>query len=268
MMLTTVACVYVAERLEPHSIYTRSLARRGVHLPQGRDTDLMQGVTAREAMRAPAPTIPAAASLVELRDALRQQHTKALCVLDGEGLLCGVVTLSDLQGAYAAGQDPAPNVGEICSGDVATVFPEQWVWEAIRIMSGRDIGHVPVVERGTREVIGLIDRPGLVRAYHVAIARKREDQRVAEQVRLNTLTGGHVSEFVIPGRSTLVGRRIREIAWPPDSAVVAIRRQERLIVPHGDTALAAGDAVMVIHDGAVHADLRGLFAAGEQPARQ
>lgn len=259
IMLATVICVYVAEQFERHGIYTQSLLRKGVHLPQGRETDLMQGVTVEEAMLKPAPTISASASLTELRDTLRHYHSNSLCVVDEEGLLCGVVTLSDLQRAYAAGPNAALTVDEICSRNVVTVHAQQQVWEAIRLMSLHDIGRVPVVRRGTREVIGLIGRHGVVRAYNVAIARKLEDQHLAEQIRLNTLTGGHVAEYVVEDDSPLVEHKIRDIQWPSESAIVAIRRHTRLLVPHGDTIFRVSDVVTVIYEGDAEDSFRVLF---------
>ncbi|MDZ4765540.1 MAG: chloride channel protein [Chloroflexota bacterium] len=261
MMLTTVVCVYLSERLEPHGIYMHSLFRQGIHLPQGLETDLMQGVTVEEAMLKPAPIISETASLAEMRDTLRYYRSNSLCVVDQEGLLYGVVTLSDLQRAYARTQDQSLTVGEICSREVVTVFPHQQVWEAIRAMSVHDIGRVPVVRRGTREVVGLIGRHGVVRAYNVASAHKLRDQHIAEQIRLNMLTGGHIAEYVVELNSAVFERKICEVVWPSESAVVAIRRHGRLIVPHGNTDIQAGDVVIIISDDTASNQFDDLFTA-------
>src|SRR5262249_11493986 len=71
IMLTTVVCVYLTERMVPAGIDVLSLLNAGLWLEQGRDVDVMQGITVEEAMETPAPTISETASLIELRDALR-----------------------------------------------------------------------------------------------------------------------------------------------------------------------------------------------------
>ena len=42
-------------------------------------------------------------------------------------------------------------------------------------MSARDVGRLPVVRRGTREIVGFIGRHGVIRAYNIATARKLHD---------------------------------------------------------------------------------------------
>jgi CIC family chloride channel protein len=264
IMLASVVCVYLAERLEPCGIYTLGLLRKGIRLPQGREIDVMQGVTVREAMLKPAPTIVESADLLALRDALRQYRSNSLCVVDDQGLLCGVVTLSDLQGAYSRPDHDNLKISDICSRDVTTVCPEDLLWKAIRAMTTKDVGRLPVVQRGTREVVGLIGRHGVMRAYNIGITRKLEDQHRAERMRLNTLTGAHVFEFYVEPGAPVDGKRICEVHWPLESTVAAIRRHGRLLVPHGSTEVHTGDLLTVVGDPSVEAELATLI--GTEPS--
>src|SRR5690606_10816437 len=111
-----------------------------IHLQQGRDVDVMQSVLVREAMVTPAPTIHETASLVELRDKLRQNRIRAAAVVDDAGELTGIVTLSDLQKAYESGNGDQLRVGDIASRSVVTTAPDEPVWTAVRQMGARDIG--------------------------------------------------------------------------------------------------------------------------------
>jgi CIC family chloride channel protein len=258
IMLTTIVCVAVAERFEPHSIYSLGLARAGLRLQPGREIDMMQAVTVAEAMLTPAPSISEEASLIELRDALRARHTNSLAVMDAEGLLVGVVTLSDLQRAYALPDAAAKTVGEIASRDLAVVHPEDYLWTAIRLMSARDVGRLPVVKRGTREIVGFIGRHGVIRAYNIATARKMQDQHTAEQVRLGHLTGGHVFEMPVMERAPVTEKAIKDIKWPAESVIASVTRNGRLLVPHGSTVLHAGDKLSIVAAPDVETELRDL----------
>ena len=172
IMLATVGCVIVAEHFSP-GIYHVGLARHGIRLPSGREVDLLQRVTVREAMRTPAPTIVESASLVELRDRLREARATAMVVLDGDQALVGVVTLADLQQAYASTGGSGQTVGEICKRDVLTTTPEETARSAVRRMSNADVGRLPVVEPDSGAVVGLFDRKGVMRAYRRASAPRR-----------------------------------------------------------------------------------------------
>ncbi|MEQ8673148.1 MAG: chloride channel protein [Aggregatilineales bacterium] len=267
IMLTTVICVYVGERFNVAGVYTNSLLRKGVRLQQGRDIDVMQGVTVGEAMIKPAPVISQSASLAELRDTLRKFHTLSLCVLDDDGLLSGVVTLSDLQRAFDIEETQSnvksQTVGDIASKDVATTYPEEVLWMAIKRMSERDVGRLPVVKQGTREVIGLIGRHGVVRAYNIAISRKLRDQHTAERVRLHALTGGHAFEVYIAATAPITGKRISEINWPHESVIASILRKGKIILPHGNTQLEVGDLLTIVADEDAEHEIQEL--AGRKP---
>lgn len=261
IMLTTVVCVLASELFEPHGLYIKSLIKKGVRLAFGREVDLMQGISVAEAMVSPAPSIAPDAPISEVRDSLRAQKTHSLCVVDEHGALVGMLTLTDLQRAYESGAGGL-TAADICTRNAIIADPQEPLWAAIRRMSAHDVGRLPVVERGTGQLLGLIGRHGVVRAYNLAYARKLQDQHVAETVRLNTLTGGHTFEFHLVPSSPLVGKLIREVAWPTESVVAAIWRSGRLVMPHGSTKLQAGDTLTVVCAPQSEGDLRALIQHG------
>lgn len=254
IMLATGVCVLAAEFIEPHGIYIKSLIQKGVRLVSGREIDLMQGVSVEESMLTPPPTILVDAPLSDIRDELRSQKSHSLCVIDMTGALVGVVTLSDLQRAYDL--KSGTTAGEICTREVITAEPSEPLWAAIRRMSAHDVGRLPVVNRATGELVGLIGRHGVMRAYNIAYTRKLQDQHTAETVRLNTLTGGHVIELHLTAKSPIVGKHICDISWPPESVVAAIWRNGKLIMPHGSTDLRSGDTLTVVCGTRTDHDLR------------
>ncbi|GAB4512945.1 MAG: chloride channel protein [Anaerolineae bacterium] len=261
IMLVAVVCIFVTAWFEKYGMYEKSLVRAGVHLPQGRDIDLMQGVTVAEAMYAPAPTIHENATLIELRDTLRHHHRHALCVVDDDGTLNGIVTLSDLQRAYTEDPEGTPHkhVGDVCTRDVLTVSPDDVLWSAIRQMGARDVGRLPVVEPRSNTLVGMLNRHDIVDAYNTAIQRKFMDQKHAEQVRLNTLTGAHVYEMHVHSYSIVANKCIRDVQWPPETIVASVIRKGKMIVPHGYTELKTHDTLMIVADPHAERALESLF---------
>lgn len=272
IMLTTVICVYFLERKGPPGIYALSLINHGVHLQQGRDVDVMQGVTVGEAMMSPAPMIRQDASLIELRNALRQYNSRSLCVVDEEGMLHGIVTLSDLQRSYESalqqnegGQQTdlgQLKVWDICTREVITAYESDVLWTAIRNMGARDVGRLPVLKDGTRVLVGMLRRHDIVDAYNMAIARKLQDQHNAEQIRLNNLTGAHVVDYHVRPNAEIAGKHICDIVWPPEAIVASIQRKNKLIVPHGSTEIKVGDVLTIVTDPDSERALERIFGHG------
>jgi CIC family chloride channel protein len=167
IMLATVVCVYVAERMM-EGVYHHGLSRLGIRLPQGKEVDLLNRVMVGEAMLTPAPVIEETASLVDLRDRLRAQRTYSMVVLSADHQLRGIVTLTDLQRAYNERGETNRTVGDIATREVVTVAPRDPVWLAVRRMSEADVGRLVVLEPETQSVVGLFGRQGVMRAYQLA----------------------------------------------------------------------------------------------------
>ncbi len=264
IMLASVACVFVAELFERDGVYAFGLARKGIRLKQERDIDLMQSLTVRDAMVSPAPIIRCGQSLVELRDGLRKYHAHGLIVVDEKDKVVGIATLSDLQKAYEAGETNV-KVDELCSHDVITTEPDEPLWTSVRNMGQRGIERLPVVDPVTGAAVGVLTRDGIISAYNKAISRKIEEQHTEEQVRLHTLTGAHVVDYLLRPGAEVIGKKLKDVPWPPESSVAAIRRGERLIVPHGSTELRLWDTLTVVTDPRSEHDLAKMTG---QPLRE
>ncbi len=261
IMLATVVCVIVVERLEPYGIYVRGLKRKGVHLPQGAEIDLLQMVTVRDVMRTPAPTISETASLTDLRDALRHYQVRTLSVVDAAGALIGVVTLSDLQRAYQP-ESTATDVASICSRTVITVSADERLQAAVRLLERHNIAGVPVIDPHTRALIGLFNRHSIVRAYNLALERKTSDAQAAQQARLHHLTSLEVYQFRVQADAPLAEHRIVEAALPPETVVVAVERSGHAFTPNGSTLISAGDWVTFVAPHGIGDDLQALTRSG------
>lgn len=117
------------------------------------------------------------------------------------------------------------------------------------------------VEFGVPRVIARINNPDnewlfneawgvdvAVSTPHLLTALVEEAVSVGSLVRLLSFEGGRVrlSEITLADDAKVVGQQLAELQMPRDSTVVAVVRDEHVIVPRGDTALAAGDEVLVL----------------------
>ncbi len=71
---------------------------------------------------------------------------------------------------------------------------------------------------------------------------------VGDLVRLMTFRAGEANlvEMVMPTDAPLVGQRIGSVTWPPDTALVAILRGGRVLVPSADDPLEAADELLFV----------------------
>lgn len=83
---------------------------------------------------------------------------------------------------------------------------------------------------------------------HLLTALVEEALSVGSMVRLLSFEGGRVrlSEVTLSDTSPARGKEVAEVGFPRDSTVVAILRQDKVVVPRGDTVFYEGDEVVVL----------------------
>jgi trk system potassium uptake protein TrkA len=69
-------------------------------------------------------------------------------------------------------------------------------------------------------------------------------------------------EVTIPPESQAVGRTIVELEIPRSAVLVTIQRGDEIIIPRGDTRIAAGDVVTVLCEREFAAEVRELLLSG------
>ncbi len=248
LMLATVIATFLAEALHRESIYTLKLRLKGIRLVGGRDIDVMQAVTVEEVMTRNVDTISVDATLTELSDILTATHHHGLPVVDPEGRLWGIVTITDLDRAIAQGLPRNTRVGEIATPleKLVVAYPDETIGDALTRMGIRGFGRLPVVSReDRRQLLGLIRRSDIIRAYNIALTRRAELQHRAARARLHNLDGTEFVDMVLEEGDTAVGRSVLEMApsMPQDAILISIRRHGRVLIPHGNTVFQPGDVV-------------------------
>ena len=82
---------------------------------------------------------------------------------------------------------------------------------------------------------------------HLLTALVEEAVSVGSLVRLMEFGDARLVEVTLAGRSPAAGKQISDLQpFPREATVVAVVREEHVIVPRGDTVIQAGDEVMVL----------------------
>ena len=171
LMLTTVIANLVARRIEPDSLYSGWLRRRGERIQQGTDRDLLAGLRVADAFD-PAPAVVGEqAPLDRLLDHLGSGAESDLPVVDEDRRLVGIITLSDLgRLARERRPDSAPLVALDVASPAESVTPGDSLLEAIRRMGVRGTASIPVVDQATGHFLGLVSRAHVLALYERAAA--------------------------------------------------------------------------------------------------
>jgi CIC family chloride channel protein len=259
----------IAHWLQPDSIYTIKLAKRGIHFDQGRDLDVMQGVLVEEVMNKSPITVHKDQSVADLFVAFQETHLKGFPVMSNDEDLYGVVSMQDmertLQNMERTLHRKDVNLKDVRIWDVATpdpitVFPDEPILNAINKMAPRDLARLPVVSRHNRKkLVGLISRSDILRAYDVGIMRKQRDQRVQERMALRKITGVEVVEVTVSPNGIAGGRTLADLHLPRRTNIVSVERDGIVLIPDGSTKLQVGDRLTILCSSNKTRSIRMLF---------
>jgi CIC family chloride channel protein len=183
LMLVSVIADGIAMWLMPRaSIMTEKLARRGLHIHQDYEADVLQQVRVSETMDLDVPTLPASMKVGELSDLIARRDPsvsrhQGMLILDSDGKLAGVITRGDVMRALDADPSGTGSVLDAGTRQVVVAFPDETLHEASAKMLRSNIGRLPVVERkDPRKVIGYLGRPGIMAAR----SRRLDEEHVRE----------------------------------------------------------------------------------------
>ncbi len=252
LMLATVVSTLISTQLRKGNIYTLKLIRRGIQLKSGRDVDVMQGITVQEAMRPELYTLPATLPLSEATTKLNEYTRRGLPVVDENQALFGIITINDIKRAIDAGLPGKTPISKIATTNVLVAFPDETMADVIRRINVRDIGRLPVVDRNNPgQVLGLIRREDLSRAYNLTLTNRAKVQQRVERLRLRNIDNTGFVEVEIGPHSPCVGKTIVELAqtMPQEAVVVSVRRASGVMeVAHGHTRFKPGDHITIFTD--------------------
>jgi len=174
LMLTVVIAHTVARRLSPDSLYSGWLRRRGQSITQGADRGVLAGLHVSDAYQTSPQVIPEGAPVDELLAQLGHTNQLYFPVVDASDALVGVITIGEL-GELARDQEHLGLL--VVAGDIAqpseTVSPGDSLLEAIRRMGIRGAASIPVVDRHSNRLLGLISRSDVLNLYEQAVSASR-----------------------------------------------------------------------------------------------
>jgi CBS domain-containing protein len=165
------------------SILTEKVARRGFHLSREYAVDPLELLYVREVMETEILALPVSSTLGETllsRQATQTRTQRLLPVVDGDGRLVGVLTRGDIQKRVdekGSGTLRA-NLGEMVRKETIEAHPEETLRAVVYRMADTGMTRMPVVERGTKKLLGIVSLDNLLKAR----ARHLEEERRREQV--------------------------------------------------------------------------------------
>ena len=163
------------------SILTEKVARRGFHLTREYAVDPLELLYVREVMRTRIAALPAADAVRDVLHSLNTKHRQSqrlLPVIGTNGRLVAVITRGEIRAQMEKFGDGVlgKRLEEIMRPHTIEVYPDEPLRAAVYRMAEKGVTRMPVVERESRQLLGLISLDELLKARtrHLEEERRRE----------------------------------------------------------------------------------------------
>jgi chloride channel protein, CIC family len=165
LMLTVAIATVVARRMEPDNLYSGWLTRKGERIEHGARRDVLAGMRVADVYEPPVAVVLSTEPLTAVLGRLDDTDQDAFPVVDGQGILTGMIRVSDLARLVRDGEPVAGRVAADVVTPTETVTPADSLLLAIRRMGIRGAGLLPVVEPGARRLLGVVSRAHVLTVY-------------------------------------------------------------------------------------------------------
>ncbi len=167
------------------SILTEKVARRGYHLSREYSTDPLEILFAREVMRTNIVALANTAPLSEVVKVTRPGGTPRgqhlFPVLDGDGLLVGVVTRAGLYDLLREGDAENRRLADVVNAQPVMAFADEPLRAVVYRMAQSGFTRFPVVEHvGSRKLVGMISLTDMLKGRALNLDAEQRRERVLE----------------------------------------------------------------------------------------
>lgn len=262
LMLTVVVAQLVASRLDPDSIYSIKLRRRGALAAPRAELGTLDLLLVADAMNEEVPSVAPDTTLDDLAARARADRSHSWVVCDAEARLVGLVSLTDLERAIMEGDLGARTVRDVMTAAVVTCTPGETLRDAFRRFTERDFYQIPVLdpEEGGK-VVGVLRRTEMMWAFkELSDEHQRLVARTDALPREGRFESVHAELQVTPAHHGICDHAIREIHVPEHALIALLRRGDRVVVPRGFTRVEAGDVLTLITTRQYERELRDWIA--------
>lgn len=248
LMFAVAVSLLISQRIQRDSVYGIGLARMGIRLDRGRDVEVLDGITVGEAMRQDTTALRETDTLEKAAEQLAKKRHHGLPVVNTRGKLVGILSIQDIDQV----EDKTIKVRNAYTRDVLTAFPDETLSAALRRMSERDVGRLPVVSHeDKRTLLGVLRRADVIHAYNIALMRRTARRHHEQSLLLDAVTPDRVevTDVLVAKNALVAEMKMKEAPFPRECVIASIRRGGKIFIPRGDTVIHPGDTLVIVAQG-------------------
>jgi CIC family chloride channel protein len=173
IMVACIMSTLVIRGISPHSIYSIRLHKRGITIEAGKEVNVLQSLSVRDAMSSEVETISESMRFDSIVQHITRSKYSNFPVVNQAGDLAGILSFQDVrQHVFDPELQSLVVAKDMATLNVTTVTPSDTLKDALNKLSYRSVEQLPVVDsRNPKKLVGILTRRDIITAYNKAIFR-------------------------------------------------------------------------------------------------
>lgn len=257
LMFTVVMATFVSQKLNPESIYTEDLARRGIDVHGGEDLNVLRAIGVEDVIRHDEAHIADDASFESLVELALSKHRNTIFTVDQAGHYRGVVAMQDLKYALNNMSDLEPlHIIADFERQISPVPQAQSLDLVIDRFAETGFDRLPVVDPEGM-LIGSVIMGDIIRCYNREVTNRNLAMELGARIQAHDEThmipiGGDsvIAEIDVPG--WMAGRSLGDLKLRTNNRVSVFVVKERregaepnIVTPGIGYVFRQGDTVLL-----------------------
>jgi CIC family chloride channel protein len=219
LMITSIVSTIVSSKLSRESIYSLKLVRRGIHVKEGAEINVMKSLFVKQIYTKQCDTIQENSTFDQVVHRVVSGNDIYFPVINKKGLLRGIISMHDIK-EHLFDREILQHLliaGDIANKDVETVSVNDNCQDVIDTLGRLNIEGIPVVDpKKPKQVLGMIWRSDILDAYNREIKKRDITSSYASQITMKNIDrevhfieGYSMTEIPVP--PSFVGKSIKEL---------------------------------------------------------
>ena len=256
VMFASIVAIIIARRLEPESIYTIPLLRRGIDIKAGHEVNILKQLHVRDVISKSIATIRSNTTFQKIMDLMMNSKYNYFYVVNSRDELEGVISSQSIR--------PLINEAEslktlLIAGELArevrfAVLESESLDRVMHIFGEYHVDELPVIDSlKSKKVIGSVWKKDVISLYNTELFKRdmagefvnRIDQTATKKIRL--FENQYVME--IPAPVSFIGKSIRnlDVRAIHNVEILFIKKSDiQPSVPHGEYIIEDEDILVIL----------------------
>jgi len=167
LMFTVGITTMVARSLDPESIDSRKLLKKGVVMHETVELRALENYRVGELMARSVDTIPESMSLEKITEFIGRHAHTGYPVVNADGRVVGLITYTELHRTFNVEDLPENGIiaRDIMRSDFPTAHADESLTEAVRRMQDRNADRVIVIDSASGQMAGILTKGDILGIY-------------------------------------------------------------------------------------------------------